>query len=496
MDIPFELIIFGSALLIFFSVFASKASDKLGVPALLVFLLIGIFAGSEGFGKISFENYSFVNLIGIVALSYILFSGGISTNWKDVRPVLKVGTVLATFGVFITAVIFALFVYFIFGLGWKESFLVGAIVSSTDAAAVFSVLRSKSISLNKKLSSLLEFESASNDPMAVFLTLSALSLIVSPDEAPVKLVLDFFLQMGIGLGTGVLFGWLSVKIINKINLDYEGLYPVLLMTLVLLIYSATALINGSGFLAVYIAGIVIGNNNFIHKKSLMRFQEGLAWLMQITMFLALGLLLKPSELVPYIGTGILAALVLMFVARPVAVFICSVFSKMKLNEKIMISWVGLRGAVPIILSTFPFVYGIADANKVFNIVFFIVFISALTQGVSLGKVADFLKLSSPLSAKKRYPIEFEQMDGLNADLFEIIVPNLSAAIGKKLVDLHLPAKSLVALISRGDGFLIPNGSTLIEDGDVFLALGTNEDLAEIQNILSQLDKTLEETEDK
>ncbi len=485
MDFPFEIILFGGALLVFFSVFASKASDKLGVPALLVFMLIGILAGVEGFGKVSFDNYASANMIGIVALSYILFYGGLGTNWKDVKPVLSIGVVLATLGVFLTAVVMAFFVSIIFKLGWKESFLLGAIVSSTDAAAVFSVLRSKKITLSNKLRSLLEFESASNDPMAVFLTVSALMLITTPGETPLSLLPKFFLEMGLGFGLGIVLGWISVKIINKINLDYDGLYPVLLMTFVLLIYSISTFLKGNGFLAVYVAGIIIGNSQFIHKNSLIRFNEGLAWLMQITMFLALGLLLKPSELIPYIGPGILAALVLMFIARPACVFLCTLFTKLRFNEKMMISWVGLRGAVPIILSTFPFVYGIADANKIFNIVFFVVFLSALTQGVSLGKVSDFLKLSKPLKSKKRYPIEFEQMDGINADLFEIIVPNESQAIGRKIVELQLPRKSLVALISRGDRFLIPNGSTVVEDGDVFLALGTNDDLAEIQKVLNK-----------
>ncbi|MCL2485050.1 MAG: potassium/proton antiporter [Endomicrobia bacterium] len=486
MPISFEVILFISAILVFFSVFFSKASDKFGVPALLIFMFIGIVAGSEGVGIISFKNYDLANYIGVVALAYILFSGGVGTNWQDVKPVFKIGAVLATLGVLLTAIIMAFFVSFIFNLGWKESFLLGAIVSSTDAAAVFSVLRSKRITLNNKLRSLLEFESASNDPMAVFLTVSAILLITSPGETPFSLIPKFILEMGIGTAAGLFFGWLSVKIINKINLDYDGLYPVLLMTLVLLVYSMSTFIKGNGFLAVYIAGIVIGNSNFIHKKSLVRFQEGLAWLMQITMFLALGLLLNVKELLPFVWTGILAALVLMFIARPAAVYLCSIFTKLKFSEKTMVSWVGLRGSVPIILAMFPFAYGIADANKIFNIVFFVVFISALTQGISLGKVADFLKLSKPLSVKKRYPIEFEQVHGINADLFEIIVPLESAAIGKKIVELNLPAKSLVALISRGDGFLIPNGSTVVEDGDIFLALGTKEDLVKIQDIVNQI----------
>ena len=492
MSIPFEFILFGGALLIFFSVLASKASDKLGVPALLIFMLVGVLAGSEGIGKIQFENYAAANIIGIVALFYILFYGGLCTNWKDVKPVFGIGAVLATIGVFLTAVIMAVFVSFIFHMGWKESFLLGAIVSSTDAAAVFSVLRSKNITLGSKLRSLLEFESASNDPMAAFLTISALMLITTPGNNPVLLLPKFVLDMGLGLAFGIGLGWLSVKIINKINLDYEGLYPVLLMAFVLLIYSISDFLKGNGFLAVYVAGIVIGNRRFIHKNSLIHFNEGVAWLMQIAMFLTLGLLLDPSELVPYIGTGILAALVLMFIARPACVYLCTAFTKLKFNEKAMISWVGLRGAVPIILATFPFVYNIPDYRKIFNIVFFIVFISALTQGISLGKVASFLKISRPLGVKKRYPIEFEQMDGINADLFEIIVPSKSGAVGKKIVELHLPAKSLVALISRGDGFLIPNGSTVVEDGDIFLALGTNEELAKIQEIVNKKDEKTEE----
>lgn len=491
MTVPLEMALFGGALLVFFSVFASKASDKLGVPALLVFLLIGMLAGSEGMGKIHFQNYTYANYIGIVALSYILFYGGLGTHWKDVKPVLATGTVLATFGVFITAVLMALFAGIIFGMGWKESFLLGAIVSSTDAAAVFSVLRSKNMTLGSKLRSVLEFESASNDPMAVFLTVSALMLITSPQSSPLLLLPKFVMEMGLGFALGALLGWISVKILNRINLDYDGLYPVLFMTFVILIYSITVFFKGSGFLAVYIAGIIAGNSRFIHKKSLIRFNEGLAWLMQITMFIALGLLLKPSGLIPYIIPGTVAAVCLMFVARPVSVYLCTAFSGMKFNEKTMVAWVGLRGAVPIILATFPFVYNIGEYGKIFNVVFFIVFISALTQGVSLGKVAELLGLSKPLGVKKRYPIEFERMEGINADLFEIVLPAKSRAIGRKIVDLNLPQKSLIALISRGDSFLIPNGSTVVEDGDIFLALGTDSDLADIQKIVTQTDETEE-----
>jgi cell volume regulation protein A len=391
----------------------------------------------------------------------------------------------------------AFFVSLIFSMGWKESFLLGAIVSSTDAAAVFSVLRSKKITLSNKLRSLLEFESASNDPMAVFLTISALMLITTSGSTPLSLLPKFALEMGLGFAFGMGLGWISVKIINKINLDYDGLYPVLLMTFVLLIYSISSFLKGNGFLAVYVAGIFIGNSRFIHKNSLIRFNEGLAWLMQITMFLALGLLLNPSELIPYIIPGILAALVLMFIARPVCVYICTAFTKMRFNEKTMVSWVGLRGAVPIILATFPFVYNIEDYNRIFNVVFFIVFISALTQGVSLGKVAGFLKLGRPLGVKRRYPIEFEQIEGINADLFEIIIPNQSQAVGKKIVDLKLPQQSLVALISRGSGFLIPHGSTVIEEGDIFLALGRDSDLSVIEKIVNKMEKKEEEkTEEK
>lgn len=491
MAVPLEMVLFGGALLVFFSVFASKASDKLGVPALLVFLLIGMLAGSEGIGKIYFQNYTYANYIGVVALSYILFYGGLGTHWKDVKPVLVTGTVLATFGVFITAVLMALSAGFIFGMGWKESFLLGAIVSSTDAAAVFSVLRSKNMTLGSKLRSVLEFESASNDPMAVFLTVSALMLITSPQSSPILLLPKFVMEMGLGFVLGAFLGWISVKILNRINLDYDGLYPVLFMTFVILIYSITVFFKGSGFLAVYIAGIIAGNSRFIHKKSLIRFNEGLAWLMQITMFIALGLLLKPSGLIPYIIPGTVAAACLMFVARPVSVYLCTAFSGMKFNEKTMVAWVGLRGAVPIILATFPFVYNIGEYGKIFNVVFFIVFISALTQGVSLGKVAELLGLSKPLGVKKRYPIEFERMEGINADLFEIVLPAKSRAIGRKIVDLNLPQKSLIALISRGDSFLIPNGSTVVEDGDIFLALGTDSDLADIQKIVTQTDETEE-----
>ncbi|HEU65331.1 MAG TPA: potassium/proton antiporter, partial [Chloroflexi bacterium] len=443
-----EYILIGASILLLMSVLVSKISDRLGIPALLLFLILGMLAGSDGPGGIYFDDPALAQFVGVVALVLILFSGGLDTEWNRVRPVIKEGLILSTLGVFITALVVGLFASVLLGFSLVEGLLLGSIVSSTDAAAVFSVLRSKGISLKGQLKPLLELESGSNDPMAIFLTVGLIQLITQPDLSPVNLIGLFVLQMLVGAVLGYGMGRVMLFLVNRLKLGYEGLYPVLTLSLVFLTFGLTDAIGGSGFLAVYLAGIVLGHHDCIHKRSLLRFHDGLAWLMQIAMFLTLGLLVFPSRLVPIIGIGLLIAGCLMFVARPVSIFVGLLSSALNWREKTFMSWVGLRGAVPIILATFPLLARIPQAELIFNVIFFIVLTSVLLQGTSIPLIARWLRVDAPAISKRLYPIEYTPMGGLKSELKELPVPSNSHMAGKAIVELGLPADFLVILIAR------------------------------------------------
>ncbi|HSB10195.1 MAG TPA: potassium/proton antiporter [Blastocatellia bacterium] len=478
-----EHILVAASALLLISVLASKASAKLGVPALLVFLVLGMLAGSDGPGGIYFDNAFLAQSLGVIALALILFSGGLDTEWSTVRPVLWQGLVLSTVGVVITALLVAVFAERVMGFSLLEGLLLGTIVSSTDAAAVFSVLRARSVGLKGHVRPLLELESGSNDPMAVFMTTAIIGVMTHPGTSLLSLVPLFVQQMLLGGALGYALGKLAILVINRLQLEYEGLYPVLTLSLVLLTYSATGSLGGNGFLAVYIAGLVMGKSDFIHKRSVMRFHDGLAWLMQIAMFLALGLLVFPSHLVPIVGLGLLSALFLIFVARPVAVFVTLLFSRMKLNERAMISWVGLRGAVPIVLATFPMLAGLPRSEMMFDLVFFIVLTSILLQGTSIPLVARWLRLESPARDKPAYPLELEPSAGITSALVDVEVPPYSPVIGRQIVEARFPKGALIVLIARGDEFVVPKGGTVIQPGDRLLVLADEQDLADTRAIV-------------
>jgi len=482
--IPIETILLWVAVLIFVSAVSSKLSDRFAIPALLLFLVIGMLAGSEGIGGINFDNAQLAKSIGVIALIFIIFSGGLDTNWKDTRAVAWPGVVLSTLGVLLTAVITGLCAVYILKFSFLEGMLLGSIVSSTDAAAVFSILRSKRISLKQPLKPLLEFESGSNDPMAVFLTVSFISILTLKNMSIVSLIPRFFLDMGMGALIGYLMARFIVFFINRLKLYYEGLYPVIMISLVLLTYVIAVFLKGNGILAVYLAGLMLGQAEFPNKRMIVRFHDGLAWLMQIAMFVTLGLLVFPSHIVPLIGAGLLLTLLLMVVARPVSVFLCLLPFKISTRKKAMIAWVGLRGSVPIILATFPFMAGIAQADTIFNIVFFIVIASVLIQGTSIPIISKMLKLDAPWANRKSYPIEFEKTEGMDAELTDIIVPYNSGSAGKMIRGLNVPEKCLIMLISRNDKFIIPAGPTIIEGGDVLLVLANTEDLLAFQQALA------------
>jgi potassium/hydrogen antiporter len=381
--------------LVILSILTIKLSNRFGIPSLVLFLAIGMLAGSDGLGGISFDNPSLVRSLGITALVLILFSGGLDTEWSAIRPIVWQGLSLSTIGVLVTALLIGMFVAWIQGFSFLEGLLLGAIVSSTDAAAVFMVLRARRTKIPRRLIQLLEFESGSNDPMAVVLTIALIRLLTEPSTSFGELVLFFVMQMGVGTVIGIAMGEIMRRTFNAVDLELEGIYPVLSVALALLTYGMTDYLDGSGFLAVYLAGLVMQRKPFTHQQSVLRFHDGLAWLMQVTMFLALGLQVFPTRLVPIAGVGILISLFLIFVARPVSVHTALAFSTISIREQTLVAWAGLRGAVPIILATFPLVAGIEKADLIFNMVFFIALTSVVMQGTAIPLLTRLLKIGGP-----------------------------------------------------------------------------------------------------
>jgi cell volume regulation protein A len=460
-----EIYLFLTAFLLLLSVVSSKLSTKFGIPALFIFLGLGMLAASDGLLGIHFDNVQIAQNVGVLALIFILFAGGLDTAWKSIKPILKEGLLLATIGVFLTALVVAGGVYYLFEFSFLESLLLGAIISSTDAAAVFAILRAKGIQLKKRLTPLLELESGSNDPMAIFLTIVILQVILLPQSTAVdELIIKFFLQFIIGGVLGYAFGMVLPIILNRVHLSFYGLYPVFTIAWVLLLFSLTSMLEGNGFLAVYLAGIVANTKEFVHKKNLVGFHDGLSWIMQITVFLVLGLLVFPSELPEVAFEALAIALWLMLVARPIGVFLSMAFSNFRFKEKLFVSWVGLRGAVPIVLATYPYLEEFAHAHLIFNTVFFIVLASILIQGTSLPFMAKWLKVES----KKQKPKEADSSPLLYHTLHQFYIEKEASVIGKSIVELDLPHDFLILLIKRENEYFKPTGSTILQYNDMVL----------------------------
>lgn len=484
MNLTIENILLVGSVLLFISIIVGKTSYKFGVPTLLLFLVVGMLAGSEGIGGIQFDDPKIAQFIGVVSLNFILFSGGLDTDWAKVRPILREGLVLSSVGVLFTALLLGGFVWYLTDFTLYESLLLGAIVSSTDAAAVFSILRSKSLALRANLRPTLELESGSNDPMAYVLTLAFLGLVMNPSQSIWSIVPLFCTQMLIGGVFGYAFGFLSKLIINKIRLDFEGLYPILVISLMFITFTATDVLGGNGFLAIYICSVYLGNQELIHKKTILKMFDGLAWLMQIVLFLTLGLLVFPSQVVPIMGIGLLISLFLILLARPLAVFLSLIPFRMKLRRRFYISWVGLRGAVPIVFATYPLLAGIDKSSMIFNIVFFISVTSVLVQGTTLSLAAKWLKVALPEDGNKISPADTWLSENPKTGLQEITISATSLAANRKIVDLKFPKNALIAMIHRDGGYITPTGATVIEVGDVLMVLAENQDVfGEVGKIL-------------
>lgn len=464
-----NILLTGSFLLLI-SVIAGKTTNSLGVPTLIFFLIVGVLAGSEGIGGIHFDNAAIAQLIGVTALNFILFSGGLDTNWQSIKPVLWRGIALSTLGVFLTAISVGVFVHYVFGFTIWEGLLLGAIVSATDAAAVFSILRNKGIALKGYLRPVLELESGSNDPMAYFLTITLTGIVASGHLNGADLVISFLKEFILGAAIGYAMGMVSVWLVNNIKLETEGLYPVLTLGLAIFTYSVTHSIGGNGFLAIYLCAVIMGNSRMVHKRSLIKFYDGQAWLMQIILFLTLGLLVFPSQIVPLIGMGLLISAFLIFVARPIGVFTALSFFKSNNRSKLFISWVGLRGSVPIVFATYPLLAGIPKAELIFNLVFFISITSVLLQGTTLSFVAKLLHVTIPPKTKRRRGHDFELTDSIKSEMTEIILTENSRSIGKRIVELNIPAMINILAVKRAGVYISPNGSTKLQTNDILYVL--------------------------
>ncbi|TWU00098.1 K(+)/H(+) antiporter NhaP [Botrimarina colliarenosi] len=464
-----DTLILATGVLLLLGIVSSKVSSRLGVPVLVLFLMIGMLAGSEGIGGIEFENYRLAHAIGTVALALILFDGGLSTSMSSVRLAWKPAAMLATVGVLITSVVVGVAAMWVLGVSPLQGLLLGSIVGSTDAAAVFSVLRSGGVNLSRRLTSVLELESASNDPMAIFLTIGCIELLLGRMSPGVGLLGLFVAQMAIGTLCGLIGGYVAAWVVDRIELDASGMYPVLVTASCFLTFGMATHLGGSGYLAVYLAGLVIGNRPLVFKRGVRAYHDSLAWLSQIVMFVVLGLLCFPSRLWAVSGKALLLSAVLILVARPLAVVVSTLPFKFSWRETVFISWVGLKGAVPITLATFPLMFATPDhalqAAVLFDVVFFIVVVSAVVQGAGLTPAARWLGLEHPPAPVAPVTLEISSLKHVEGEVVDYAVSADSRAAGRKVKNLGLPEGAVIAMIARGTQIIPPQGATRVEAGD-------------------------------
>ena len=480
MQIEFVLLIL--SILFFASILAGKAGSRFGVPALLLFLGVGMLFGSDGLG-IHFDNIKLAHMIGTVALSAILFSGGLDTKIEDIKPVLGPGVTLATLGVLLTAVITGLTLYLLIdprlGLGVMGCLLLASTMSSTDSASVFSILRGKGLHLKHNLRPTLELESGANDPMAYVLTTTFITLVLQGGEPHYgNALLVLLLQLLIGAVAGWCFGKGLVWIINRINMDNQALYPILVLSGCFFVFAATYYLHGNSYLAVYVAGLVVGNSRYVHKRSTRSFFDGVSWIAQLSMFLTLGLLVNPSELREVWVPGLIISLVMIFVSRPLAVFVSlSPFRSYTFRDRLLVSWVGLRGAVPIIFAILCRASDVPHSDVMFNIVFLCTLVSLVVQGTTLPLVSRWLGVSETPKAKRQGPSQDFDIDfpeEIKSAITEATVTEKMLTIGTRMMDFRLPEKTLVIMVKRGDNYFVPTGKTHLHVGDRLMLLSDNQ----------------------
>ena len=468
MDLTTQFILIGAVFLLA-SIVTSAAVSRVGAPLLLVFLIIGMLAGEDGPGGIRFSDVQAAHLVGTVALAIILFDGGLRTRAETFRVGLWPAVSLATVGVFVTAILSGLFAAWVLKLSWLQGLLLGAIISSTDAAAVFSLLHVRGMELKQRVAATLEIESGVNDPTAVFLTIALMQLLASgASELSASLIWDFIREMSLGAAFGVAAGYAAAWLINRLTL-VTGLYPLLAMAAGLATYAATSAVGGSGFLAIYLAGVVLGNHRLHAAQNILRVHDGLAWLAQITMFLVLGLLVTPSALLDHAGRALAVSLVLMLAARPIGVVLSLLPFRFPWREHVYISWVGLRGAVPIILALFPLLAGLPDAQLYFNTAFFVVLVSLLVQGWTVAPVAHWLDLQVPAHPGAVQRVNLDVPGQFEQELVGYRVTPEAIAVGQSPRQLRLPQGARALTVIRGErSFGIEEVETLQPGDYVYL----------------------------
>ena len=472
-----ENILLVGSILLFVSILVGKTGYRFGVPALLLFLGVGMLFGSDGLG-LQFHNAKEAQFIGMVSLSVILFSGGMDTKFTDIRPVLPQGLLLSTVGVLLTALFTGLFIWWLSGMSWTNihfpllgSLLLASTISSTDSASVFAILRSQKINLKHNLRPMLELESGSNDPMAYMMTIVLIQLITSTGMSGAAIAGSFVVQFLVGGAAGYVLGKLAIRMLNHLNIDNQALYPILLLSFVFFTFSITDLLKGNGYLAVYIAGMMVGNHKIMYRKEVYTFMDGLTWLCQIIMFLCLGLLVNPHEMLEVAAVALLIGVFMILIGRPLSVFLCLLPFGRSINARsqLFVSWVGLRGAVPIIFATYPVVAKVPGAGAIFNIVFFITIVSLIIQGTTVSRMARLLKLSTPMP-KTGNDFGVELPDEIDSDLRDMTVTEEVLARGETLKEMNLPKGTLVMIVKRGEEYLIPNGTLKLKLGDKLLLI--------------------------
>ena len=475
-----ENILLIGAILIFCAIMISKTGYRFGIPTLLLFLLVGMGFGTDGLG-LEFNSAKDAQFIGMIALSIILFTGGMDTKLRDIKPVMAQGMILSTVGVLLTTLLTGGFIFWLSGFSSMNiampiltSLLLAATMSSTDSASVFNLLRSQRMNLKENLKPMLELESGSNDPMAYMLTIALIQVIASGSGFDIGLLVkDLLVQFFVGGVMGYAFGRLAVWLINKVNLSNSSLYPILLLSLVFITFTITDLLHGNGYLAVYILGVIVGNARLVFRKEINTFMNGLTWFSQIVMFLSLGLLVNPHEMLGVSVCAMLIGLFMIFVARPLTVMLCLLpFRQMTFKAKCFVSWVGLRGAVPIIFATYPVVSEIPGSQVIFNIVFFITLLSLIFQGMTIAPVAKWLGLDLP-EEKEGNEFGVEIPEEIDSQLTDVTLTPEMLEDGNRLMDMNIAPGTLVMLVKRGSEFMIPNGRMELKVGDKLLYISEN-----------------------
>lgn len=475
-----ENILLVGAVLIFCSILISKTGYRFGIPTLLLFLLVGMGFGTDGLG-LEFNRAQDAQFIGMLALSIILFTGGMDTKMKEIRPVLTQGMILSTMGVLLTTALTGGFIYLLTGVAdmhlampLMTCMLMAATMSSTDSASVFNLLRSQGMNLKENLKPMLELESGSNDPMAYMLTIALIQVVAGGNDfSPAMLAKDLLVQFSVGGIAGYVLGRMTVWLLNRINLSNSSLYPILLLSLVFMTFTLTNMLQGNGYLAVYILGVVVGNERLVFRKEINTFMNGLTWFFQIVMFTSLGLLVNPHEMLDVTLSALLIGVFMILVARPLTVLLClAPFRRMTWRAKCFVSWVGLRGAVPIIFATYPVVAGIPGSQVIFNIVFFITLLSLVFQGMTIASVARWLHLDLP-SEKEGNEFGVEIPEEIDSQLTEVTLTPDMLEGGNRLMDMGIAKGTLVMLVKRGKAFIIPNGRMELKAGDKLLYISEN-----------------------